>query len=114
VEVHVAKLGNIQIDNRQGDIELYLPEKASFQLDARARNGEIQSDFPGLKIDNGDELATGSGTVGGGGPHLMINNEHGTIELHKGSAVAEVPEPPVPPRPPKGPSPQPAPHVTEN
>jgi len=114
VEVHVSKMGNMQIDNRQGDIEVYLPEKATFQLEARARNGEIQSDFGSLKIENGDELATGSGEVGSGGPHLVINNEHGTIELRKGSMVAEAPMPPAPPKPPKVPSPPDVPKVTEN
>lgn len=111
VEVHVSKLGSTEIDNRQGDIDVYLPMKVAFDFNARARNGEIQSDFDGLKIDNGDEQATGNGSVGGGGPQLVINNEHGTIELHKGSAVAEAP---APPRPPKGPAAPAAPKVTEN
>ena len=80
-------------------------------MDARSRGGEIESDFDALKIDNGDDQATATGTVGAGGPHLVINNEHGGIELRKGSVVAEVP---VPPRPPQ---PRPAPKVpvpTEN
>jgi len=111
VEVHVSKLGSTEIENRQGDIDVYLPMKAAFQLAARARNGEIQSDFEGLKIDNGDEQATGNGSVGGGGPQLVINNEHGTIELHRGSAVAETPAPPRPPTPGTLPT---APKVTEN
>jgi DUF4097 and DUF4098 domain-containing protein YvlB len=114
VEVHVARLGNLQIENRQGDIEVYLPEKAAFQLDARARNGEIQSDFDGLKIDNGDDQAIGTGSVGSGGAHLVISNEHGTIELHRGSALAEVPAPPVAPKAPRVPAPPKVPNVTEN
>jgi len=112
VEVHVSKLGNTQIENRQGDIEVYLPTKASFQLDARAGNGEIQSDFDGLKIENGDDQATGSGSIGNGGPHLVISNEHGTIELHKGSDLAGLP--PAPPAPPKPPATPAVPKVTEN
>src|SRR5208337_3006397 len=42
VELRMNKLGNIQVENRSGDIQLYLPDKAGFQIDARARNGEIE------------------------------------------------------------------------
>ena len=98
VEIHMNKLGNMQVSNRNSDVQIYLPDKAGFQVDARSRGGEIESDFDALKIDNGDDQATASGAVGGGGPHLVINNEHGGIELRKGSSVAEAPPPPkVPP-----------------
>ena len=97
VEIHMSKLGNMQVSNRNSDIQIYLPDKAAFQLDARSRGGEIESDFDALKIDNGDDQASASGTVGSGGPHLVINNEHGGIELRKGSTMAEAPAPPKPP-----------------
>ena len=105
VEVHMNKMGNMQVSNRNSDIQIYLPDKAAFQLDARSRGGEIESDFDALKIDNGDQQAIATGTVGAGGPHLVINNEHGGIELRKGSMVAEAPAPPQAaprPRPAKG------------
>ena len=108
VEIHMSKLGNVQLSNRNSDVQIYIPDKASFQLDARANGGEIESDFSALKIDNGDDRATASGTVGAGGPRLVINNEHGGIELRKGSAVAELPpmpKIPKPPAPPKVPVP---------
>jgi DUF4097 and DUF4098 domain-containing protein YvlB len=105
VEIHVNKLGSIQLSNRNSDVQIYIPDKASFQLDARSRGGEIQSDFSALKIENGNDQATATGTVGEGGPRLVINNEHGGIELRKGSVVAEVPVPPKPPRTPKVPVP---------
>ncbi len=100
VEIHMSKLGNVQLSNRNSDVQIYIPDKASFQLDARANGGEIESDFSALKIDNGDDRATASGTVGAGGPRLVINNEHGGIELRKGSAVAELPPMPKIPKPP--------------
>ena len=102
VEIHMNKLGNMQVSNRNSDVQIYLPDKAGFQLDARSRGGEIESDFDALKIDNGDDQATASGTVGAGGPHLVINNEHGGIELRKGSSLAEATPPPKPPRVPGG------------
>jgi len=91
VEIHMSKLGNMQLSNRNSDVQIYLPDKAGFQLDAHSRGGEIESDFSALKIENGNDQASANGTVGEGGPHLVINNEHGGIELRRGSVVAEAP-----------------------
>jgi DUF4097 and DUF4098 domain-containing protein YvlB len=117
VEVRVNKLGSMQVDNRKGDIQIYLPDKAGFQVDARARNGEVETDFDQLKINNSNDQAIATGTVGGGGPHVVVNNEHGTIEIRKASSAAEAPEPPTPPKAPKAPrapaAPK-APQVTDN
>jgi hypothetical protein len=115
IEVAVRKLGNIQIDNRSGDIQLSLPSEAAFRVDARARGGEIQSDFGELKVNNGDKEATATGSVGNGVATLRLNNEHGTIELRKGTSEAS--RPPAPPKPPKvpfNPQPPPPPEPTEN
>jgi DUF4097 and DUF4098 domain-containing protein YvlB len=113
VEVHVNKLGNLDITNSKGDIRVFVPEKAGFQLDAQVRDGEIQSDFNSLKIANGDERSTATGTVNGGGPRMAINDEHGTIEIRAGIAV---PTPPPPPEMPKGKRPNASapPQPTEN
>jgi DUF4097 and DUF4098 domain-containing protein YvlB len=100
IEIHMSKLGSMQLSNRNSDVQIYIPDKAGFQLDAHSRGGEIETDFSAVKIDNGNDQATASGTVGAGGPHLVITNEHGGIELRKGSAIAEIPTPPKPPRPP--------------
>ena len=90
----MVKMGAIQIDNRRSDISIFLPDKASFQVNAQTKNGEIQSDFTGLNVSNGEERATASGNVGGGGPHLVVNNEHGAIEIRKRSMMAEKPDRP--------------------
>ena len=111
VEIHMTRLGNVQLSNRNSDVQLYIPDKAGFQLDARARGGEIESDFSALKIDNGDDQASASGTVGAGGPRLVITNEHGGIELRKGSSL---PEPPPVSRVPKVPAVPKVPSPTEN
>lgn len=100
VEVSMRSLGNVQIDSRNGDVQLSVPDKAGFRVDARTRDGEIQSDFPELKIENGDHEATASGSVGNGSSHIVINNEHDGIEIRKASAMAA----PAPP----GPTPRPA------
>jgi len=117
VELRVKKLGSMQVDNRKGDVQIYLPDKAAFQLDARARDGEIESDFSELKISSTDEQATANGTVGGGGPHIVVNNEHGTIEVRRSTTPPEPPTPPTAPkapRAPRAPEAPKAPTVTEN
>jgi uncharacterized ubiquitin-like protein YukD len=104
VEVAMRSLGNVQITNRKGDILMTVPLKAGFQLDARTRNGEVQSDFGEIKIDSAHDQSTGSGTVGGGGSHVVLSNDHGTIEIRKGSTIAATP--PAPPAPPSPKSPK--------
>jgi DUF4097 and DUF4098 domain-containing protein YvlB len=86
VEISMRSLGNVQIDSRKGDIQFSVPEKAGFRVDARTRDGEISSEFPELKIENGDREARASGSVGNASAHLVINNEHGGIELRKAPA----------------------------
>jgi len=122
VELHMSKLGSMQVENRKGDIEIYVPDKAGFQVDARARNGEFESDFDALKVDDSNDTAVATGTVAGGGPRVVVNNEHGSIEIRRRSSAAEVPEPPAPsaprgnaaPKSPKAPLAPKLPAVTEN
>jgi DUF4097 and DUF4098 domain-containing protein YvlB len=110
VEVNLRNLGNVQIDNRSGDVQVGIPGKAGFRLDARTRDGEIQSDFAELKVANGDREASATGTVGTPSSHVVINNEHGGIEIRKaalgapreginGGVNGGVPTPPKPGKP---------------
>jgi hypothetical protein len=116
VEVGMRTLGNVQIDNRNGDVQLSLPDKAGFRLDARTRDGEIQSDFAELKVNNDEHEAKASGSVGNGSSHIVLNNEHDGIEIRKASSMP--PKPPEPPTPGKPGKALPAPKVevepTEN
>src|ERR1700722_13493166 len=98
VEVGMRSLGNVQIDNRKGDIQLSLPEKSGFRVDARTRDGEVQSEFPELKVENNDSQGTANGTVGNAMAHIVINNEHGGVEIRKAGMA--------PPRPPERPAPK--------
>lgn len=111
VEIHLNKLGNLQVTNAKGDIRIFVPEKSAFQVDAQARDGEIQSDFSELKINNGDNRATGSGSVNGGGSRMVLNLDHGSIEIRKGVAI---PPPPPAPKGPKPPRPPEVPQESEN
>ena len=96
VELLMRTVGNMQIDNRNGDIQLSLPEKAGFRVDARTRDGEIQSDFAELKVSNDEHESKANGSVGNGSSHIVLNNEHDNIEIRKAGAL-----PPKPPEPPK-------------
>jgi len=117
IELRMNKLGSMQVDNRKGDIQIYVPDKAGFQVDARTRNGEVETDFDQLKIDNSNDQGIATGSIGGGGPHVVVNNEHGTIEIRKTSSAAEAQELPSLPKMPKAPRMPPlqkTPQVTEN
>jgi len=103
IELSLRSPGNVQIDSRNGDVQLSLPDKAGFRIEARTRDGEIQSDFSEVKIENGEHEASASGTVGNGAAHIVINNQHDGIEIRKASATVAS-APPAPPAPPAKPA----------
>jgi len=115
VELIMHTLGNVQIDNRNGDVQLAVPDKAGFRLDARTRNGgEIQSEFPELKVDNDEHESKASGSVGNGSSHIVINNEHEGIEIRRASLAPPIP-PVAPGKPAKAlPPPKANPEATDN
>ncbi len=103
VEVGLHKPGNIQIDNRKGDVQVSIPPNTAIKVEARTRQGEIQSDFDEIKVDNRDRQSSASGSIGTNGPRLVMNCDKGTIEIRRGTVA--VAAPPVPPTPPAAPKP---------
>jgi DUF4097 and DUF4098 domain-containing protein YvlB len=98
VEVGLHKPGNIQIDNRKGDVQVSIPPNTAIKVEARTREGEIESDFDEIKVENRNRESSASGSIGTNGPKLALNCEKGTIEIRKGAvAVALPPAPPIPP-----------------
>jgi DUF4097 and DUF4098 domain-containing protein YvlB len=89
VEVHSTKLGPIDISNQTGDVHVVVPDKAGFQADVHTGNGDINSDFGSLKIDNQNGSSKATGSVGNGGPTVKVNNQHGDIDLRKSSSPDE-------------------------
>lgn len=122
VEVGLHKPGNIQIENKKGDVQVTLAPNTSIKIEARSRGGEISSDFSELQINNGENQASASGSIGSNGPNMVINNEHGTVEIRKGTVAVTPPMPPsvpsVPGKPTKAgkalPAPKAAPVESEN
>ncbi len=97
VEVGLHKPGNIQIDNRKGDVQVSIPPNTPIKVEARTREGEIQSDFDEIKVDNKDNQSSASGSIGTNGPRLVMNCEKGSIEIRKGAVAVVPPAPPIPP-----------------
>ena len=97
VEVGLYKPGNIQIENRKGDIQVTIPPNTAVKVEAQTHHGEIQSDFNELKIEGGDRQASASGSIGTNGPRLVINGGNGSIEIRRGSVMVAAPAAPAAP-----------------
>jgi len=97
VEVGLHKPGNIQIDNRKGDVQISIPPNTPIKVEARTREGEIESDFEEIKVDNHNNQSSASGSIGTNGPRLVMNCEKGRIEIRRGTVSVIPPAPPIPP-----------------
>jgi len=104
VEVGVHKPGNIQIDNRKGDVQVTIPPGTAMKVEARTREGEIETDFEEIKVQSDHQQSSANGSIGSNGPKLAINCEKGTIEIRRGTVAVVAPAPPTPPATPKGPA----------
>ena len=91
VEVHADKLplGSMQIDNSKGDIQVVVPAGAAFNVNARTRDGDIETDFDQIKVSSQNGQSTASGSIGSSASHLEINNQYGSIEIRKAGGTAE-------------------------
>ncbi|MGA2457003.1 MAG: DUF4097 family beta strand repeat-containing protein [Terriglobales bacterium] len=104
VSVGLYKPGNIEIDNRRGDVQVSIPPNTAIKVEARTHEGEITSDFDEIKVDNKDRQSSASGSIGTNGPRLVMNCDKGTIEIRKGTVAVVAPAPPIPPATPANPS----------
>jgi hypothetical protein len=112
VELDMAGSYPVEIKNQKGDVEVSLPPNATQTVDARTHNGDIVSDFP-LEI-SGDDDKRMTGTIGKGGPKLVLSTEHADLRLRKGEEAAPLSTlstPPKAPAAPKAPAVPPAPGV---
>lgn len=94
----------IEVNLGKGEIELDIPPSSSFQIDASAHRGEVDSDFPGLTVNKEGDTPSIGGTNGKGGPTIHLTTTYGTIRLGHGGAsppAPSSPSTPPPPRPPK-------------
>jgi hypothetical protein len=103
VEVGLRKPGNIQIDNHKGDVQVSIPPNTPLKVEARAREGGIESEFEEIRVERHDRESSASGSIGTNGPRLVMNCDNGAIEIRKGTVAAAAPTPPAPPAPPAKP-----------
>lgn len=103
---------SIEARSGTGRIDLILPEKATFDLQATAEKGEAFNGFgPPVRQDRDGRTATLKGRVGDG-PSIRLTANRGAVRvLKEGTDVEapELPEPPAPPAPPKRPDRDPLP-----
>ena len=89
----------IEVDVNKGGIELTLPAKSSFQIEASSRHGEVECDFPGLTLNKEAQTPTITGTFGKGGPAVRLSASYGSVRLmRQGLRLPAPPEPPPPPK----------------
>ena len=101
VEYRAGKaLGDVEINNQRGTVQVMLPKNAAFQIDAHATRGDIESDFPAIQVKSEHNSQYASGFVGAGqtGPQIKLTNNHGDVQIRQSSGL---PSPPVPPQAPK-------------
>jgi Toastrack DUF4097 len=107
VSIHCSQppRGAIEITDRSGSINLYLPGRSAFSLKATALNGDISSAFqaPGLHLSEQGSNSSMQGSVGSGGPQIVLSTTYGTIRIMR--------TPPVPPMPPVTPATPPPPGI---
>lgn len=77
---------DISLTNDTGDVTLTLPAKSAFSINATARSGEIDSDFPGAGLIQTNDDGSGKleGSTPGHGPVIKLQTNYGAIHLHRG------------------------------
>jgi DUF4097 and DUF4098 domain-containing protein YvlB len=78
-----APLPKMDIQTRNGDLTLTLPDGAPFDLDGRTGAGEVENDFGApLETRNDGRSATIKGKTGNG-PQLVVVTDRGTLSVKK-------------------------------
>ena len=102
-----------EVHSAVGRIDLVLPEKAAFQLQATAEHGEATNDFgPAIQREVEGRTTTLKGTVGAG-PLIRITADRGSVSVRKEGtppsdgtveALPKLPKPTKDPKLPKDPA----------
>ena len=90
----------MEIHSGIGRVDLVLPDKAAFQLQATAEHGEATNDFgPPIQKEVEGRTSTLKGSVGGG-PLIRITADRGSVSVRKqGTAPSDRGADTVPPLP---------------
>jgi DUF4097 and DUF4098 domain-containing protein YvlB len=87
-------LGNVTIQNRNGEVNVTVPEQSAFTVQAETREGDVDTDLPLTKSDE-NNVSRLSGTVGSGGSLIRINTTQNDISLKKGAIAPLTPPHPI-------------------
>ena len=105
----VAPVGDVDVHNDNGSIDLTLPAQTGFNLDASTANGDLSTDFD-VPTTGSDDRHTASGKVGAGGSRISVVSSRGDVHIKKAGSVAASSDEtndgnegkrPSPPKPPK-------------
>ena len=108
-----APMPSIDARSSNGKIDLVLPPKATFNLQATAETGDAINDFgPPIEKEVSGRTATLRGKVGEG-PTIRLTTERGWISVRKEGSVSSLPNDDDPPPMPKPPAPPKAAKGTE-
>jgi DUF4097 and DUF4098 domain-containing protein YvlB len=76
--------GDITVKNRNGKIDLFLPENASCSIEAIARNGRVDSDYAGLEPGRNDGVSgILKSRLKSGVPKIMLNTDYSNIQIFR-------------------------------
>ncbi len=89
-------LGNLSVENRDGEVNLTLPEQSGFHISAETTDADIENDFSLPVTENGNHK-TLTGTVGRGNASIKISTTAEDISVKRASIAPLPPAPPAPP-----------------
>lgn len=91
-------IGNVTIEDRDGEVTVTLPDQAAFHVDADTSDADIQNDFALPVTENGSHKSM-TGTVGKGTATIKITTSQEDVSLKRASVAPLPPLPPLPPMP---------------
>lgn len=96
---------NINISDRSGNIDLFLPNRSPYSLDATAISGNISNAFRASTLHVTEQSSNSymNGSVGSGGPKITLYTTYGAIRILRTPPVPR--RPPAPPQSPFTPGP---------
>jgi hypothetical protein len=72
----------VAVTNHNGGIDLFLSQGTAFEIDAIAKNGRVNSEYPGLQSpQNSGENEILKAKSGSGGPKILLNTDNSSIHI---------------------------------
>lgn len=82
----VDPVADINLDSSAGSIDVAVPPKAGFDVDAKTSMGKIRTEIPMLAMKSDDDRL--QGTLNGGGKALILRASVGSITIRPNTATA--------------------------